>query len=52
MIAVDTNILVYAHREEAPFHGGSRVGEAQAPSVAPIVNATQKFRMGSNPLVP
>lgn len=24
MIAVDTNILVYAHREEAPFHEAAR----------------------------
>jgi len=24
LIAVDTNILVYAHREEAPFHGAAR----------------------------
>lgn len=24
MIAVDTNILVYAHREDSPFHGAAR----------------------------
>ena len=24
MIAVDTNILVYAHREESPWHGAAR----------------------------
>ncbi len=29
MIAVDTNILVYAHREDSPFHAGAagRLGE-------------------------
>lgn len=35
MIAVDTNILVYAHREDSPFHGAAvrqlaRLAEGQA----------------------
>ena len=36
MIAVDTNILVYAHREDAPFHQAAfrRVAElAEAPAI-------------------
>jgi uncharacterized protein len=29
VIAVDTNILVYAHREDAPFHGAASLRIAQ-----------------------
>jgi predicted nucleic acid-binding protein len=40
MIAVDTNILVYAHREDAPFHQAAfrRVAElAEAPAIWAIL---------------
>lgn len=40
MIAVDTNILVYAHREDAPFHGAAfrriaALAEGRAPWAIP-----------------
>lgn len=40
MIAVDTNVLVYAHREEAPFHEAARsrlqeLAESSAPWAIP-----------------
>lgn len=40
MIAVDTNVLVYAHREDSPWHAAAysqilRLAEAQAPWAIP-----------------
>ena len=41
MIAVDTNILVYAHREDSPFHDAAfrRVAElAERPAILTVLN--------------
>lgn len=40
MIAIDTNVLVYAHREDAPFHDAAaqcvaRLAQAKAPWAIP-----------------
>jgi hypothetical protein len=35
VIAVDTNLLVYAHREDSPWHGAARALVGVAEGVAP-----------------
>ncbi len=38
MIAVDTNILVYAHREDSPFHANAARRVAELAATLKVVN--------------
>lgn len=54
MIAVDTNILVYAHREELPQHRAARakltrLAEADAPWAIPVFCVAEFVRVVTHP---
>lgn len=54
MIAVDTNILVYAHREELPRHGAARarltaLAENAAPWAIPVFCLGEFIRVVTHP---
>ena len=54
MIAIDTNILVYAHREELPKHGAARarlvgLAEGRAPWAVPVFCLGEFLRVITHP---
>lgn len=56
MIALDTNILVYAHREDAPFHTAARdcvaaCAEGRAPWALPWPCVHEFFAIATHPRV-
>lgn len=56
MIAVDTNILVYAHREESPFHekafdSVTELAEGNAPWAIPWPCAHEFFAIVTHPRI-
>mgnify|MGYP006284900171 CR=1 FL=1 len=56
MIALDTNILVYAHREEFPEHGQALawlrfLAEGQAPWALPVFSLGEFLRLVTHPRV-
>lgn len=56
MIAVDTNILVYAHREELPRHAAARarltaLAEGDAPWAIPVFCLGEFIRVVTHPRV-
>jgi uncharacterized protein len=56
MIAVDTNILVYAHREESPFHGRAaacmtEIAEGNAPWAIPWPCIHEFFSIVTHPRI-
>jgi hypothetical protein len=46
MIAVDTNVLVYAHRPETPFHAAAasalKLGRRAAPGKDPKISSSTR----------
>jgi len=56
LIAVDTNILVYAHREESPFHDVARrqvaaLAEGDAPWALPWPCVHEFFAIATHPRI-
>ena len=56
MIAVDTNILVYAHRSDSPFHSAAaeqvkRLAEARAPWALPWPCLHEFFSIVTHPRI-
>lgn len=56
MIAVDTNVLIYAHREEMPYHSQAlawlrHLAEGQEPWVTPVFCLGEFIRVVTHPRV-
>ena len=56
MIAIDTNLLIYAHREDSPFHESalacvSRLAQGRAPWAIPWPCVQEFFAIATHPRI-